>query len=136
MLYMLDTDICSYIIRQRPPEVLATMQYKVQDGHEICISVITYAELRLGAQRSQHSGKYHPLIDGFCERLHVVKPWDSQAADKFVAIQAALLNQGTPIGNNDAMIAGHAISIGAILVTNNHKHFNQVTGLTHENWCT
>lgn len=135
MLYMLDTDICSYIIKQHPPAVLATMQDKAQNGHEICISVMTYAELRLGAQRSRHPDKYHPLITAFCERLHAVKPWDAQAADQFAATQAALLNQGTPIGNNDAMIGGHAISIGATLVTNNHKHFNRVNNLAHENWC-
>ena len=134
MLYMLDTDICSYIIKQHSPEVLTIMQQKVEDGHEICISVITYSELRLGAEQSQNQNRYHQLINEFCERLNAIKSWDSHAADKFVETQAALLNQGTPIGNNDAMIAGHAISLGASLVTNNYKHFSRVNDLEYENW--
>lgn len=131
---MLDTDTCSYVIRQRPGTVLATMQDKVQTGHDLSISAITYAELRLGAARSANPRKHNRLISEFCERLDAVHPWDSTAADYFARLQATLFAAGTPIGNNDTMIAGHALSIHAVVVTNNHKHFSQVPKLKLENW--
>ena len=70
MRYMLDTDICSYVIRQRNPRLLATMQTRARSGAELSISVISYAELKLGAQRSPNSAGYHEAIQMFCDRLH------------------------------------------------------------------
>ena len=134
MLYMLDTDICSYIQRQHPITVLETMQAKSQAGHALCISVITYAELRLGAARSNNKHKYDHLISEFCERLDSIQSWDSSAADHFAELQAMLLGKGTPIEENDGMISAHALSIDAVLVTNNQKHFSKVPNLKLTNW--
>lgn len=134
MLYMLDTDICSYVIRQRPESVLATMQDKAQAGHDLYISAITYAELRLGAARSANPRKHNRLISEFCERLNAVHSWGATAADYFARLQATLFAAGNPIGNNDTMIAGHALSLRAVMVTNNHKHFSQVPKLKLDNW--
>jgi tRNA(fMet)-specific endonuclease VapC len=134
MLYMLDTDICSYIQRQHPISVLETMQAKSESGHALCISVITYAELRLGAARSSNEHKYDFLISEFCKRLDSIQSWDSSAADHFSELQALLLKKGTPIGVNDCMIAAHALSIDAVLVTNNQKHFSKVPNLKLTNW--
>ena len=134
MLYMLDTDICSYIQRQHPIAVLETMQAKSEAGHALCISVITYAQLRLGAARSSNKHKHDLLISEFCERLDSIQSWDSSAADHFAELQALLLRKGTPIGVNDSMIAGHALSIEAVLVTNNKKHFSEVPKLKLNNW--
>ena len=134
MLIMLDTDSCSYIIRLQPIEVLQTLQYRVERGDEICISAITYSELLLGAERSGNSQKYLHLIDAFCSRVDFIAPWDAEAARFFSRLQSYLFKQGTPIGNNDTMIAAHAQSIQAIMVTNNHKHFSKVPELTLENW--
>jgi tRNA(fMet)-specific endonuclease VapC len=131
---MLDTDICSYIQRQHPIAVLETMQAKSEAGYALCISVITYAELRLGAARSRNKNKYDLLISEFCERLDSIQPWDTSAADHFAGLQALLLGKGTPIGVNDSMIASHALSIGAVLVTNNQKHFSKVPNLKLNNW--
>ncbi|GMR21534.1 MAG: type II toxin-antitoxin system VapC family toxin [Gammaproteobacteria bacterium] len=131
---MLDTDTCSYVIKQRPESVLVTMQEKAQAGNDLYISAITYAELRLGAMRSGNPRKHNRLISEFCERLDAVHPWDSTAADHFARLQAALFAAGTPIGANDTMIAGHALSLRAIVVTNNQKHFSQVPKLKLENW--
>jgi len=131
---MLDTDICSYIQRQHPIAVLETMQAKSEAGHALCISVITYAELRLGAARSSNKHKHDLLISEFCERLDSIQSWDSSAADHFAELQALLLRKGTPIGVNDSMIAGHALSIEAVLVTNNQKHFSKVPKLKFNNW--
>jgi tRNA(fMet)-specific endonuclease VapC len=131
---MLDTDICSYVIRERPVTVLETLQNKVQGGHDLCVSAITYAELLLGAERSSNVRKHQRLISAFCERLDAILPWDSAAAESFARLQAALFAAGTPIGNNDTMIAGHALSVGANVVTNNQKHFTKVKKLKIENW--
>ena len=131
---MLDTDICSYVIRARDPELLATLQEKAHSGAEISISAITYAELRLGAERSRSVKRYHQAIQLFCDRLNGVLAWDKTAADEFAVLQANLLKIGKPIGGNDAMIAAHALNLGCVLVTNNRKHFSRVPGLAMENW--
>lgn len=134
MLYMLDTDICSYIMRQVPKPLLSAMEEKVESGRTICISVITYSELRLGAARSAASENYNHLIDELSDRLDFIADWTTKEADRFAELQSRLFAEGTPIGHNDTMIAAHAISLDAVLVTNNHKHFSKVRGLTLENW--
>jgi tRNA(fMet)-specific endonuclease VapC len=134
MLMMLDTDSCSYIIRLQPMEVLQTLQYRVERGDEICISAITYSELLVGAERSGNSQKHLHLIDEFCSRVDFIAPWDAEAARFFSRLQSYLFKQGTPIGNNDTMIAAHAQSLQAIVVTNNQKHFSNVPDLNLENW--
>ena len=134
MQYMLDTDICSYVIRSREARLLRTMQTRARSGVGICISAITYAELKLGAQRSASVDRHAEAIRSFCDRLTQVLAWERPAADEFARIQAELLSEGTLIGNNDAMIAAHALSIGCILVTNNQRHFAKVPGLDLENW--
>ncbi|HJN50082.1 MAG: type II toxin-antitoxin system VapC family toxin [Pseudomonadales bacterium] len=134
MLYMLDTDTCSYVIRKRPEEVLSAMQVRAQKGDALCVSVITYAELRLGAERSTNSRKYNRAIELFCERLYSISAWDKSAADRFAVVQSRLIRAGTPIGYNDAMIAAHALDKNAVLVTNNHKRFSKVVRLKLDNW--
>ncbi len=134
MLYILDTDICSYLIRKHPVQVLAAMDATVQQGHEISISSITYAELMLGAKWSGNPDKHLVLINELCERLHDIYAWDARAAEQFADLQTLLLNQGTPIGINDTLIAAHVLSLDATLVTNNSKHFGKVPELTLVNW--
>jgi len=131
---MLDTDTCSFLMRAHDISVLRSMQAKVEAGDDICISVITYSELRLGAARSQAQHKYDRLIDALSDRLDFIADWSTKEADIFAELQSSLLGQGTPIGSNDAMIAAHARSLGAVLVTNNQRHFSRVEGLTLENW--
>lgn len=134
MRYMLDTDICSYIIRQHDPRLLATMQTRVRSGAEISISVVTYAELRLGAERLPRTARHHEMIQAFCARLSAVVAWSRTAADEYARLQAGLFKAGKPIGRNDAMIAAHAIDLGCILVTNNQRHFARVPNLQLESW--
>lgn len=136
MFYMLDIDTSSYIIRKRPVAVLESMQAKSQEGNGICISAVTYAELLLGAERSGNPRKHHKLIVEFCARMDAIKPWDDRAAESFSKLQAHLfrIRKGKPIGINDTMIAGHALSINATLVTNNKKHFSKVPKLKLDNW--
>ena len=134
MQYLLDTDICSYVMRARDPRLLAIMQDKARSGADLSISAVTYAELRLGAERSRNADRYNLAIQAFCDRLSGVLAWDKTAADEFAGLQARLLGTGTPIGGNDAMIAAHALSLGRVLITNNEKHFSSVPGLPVENW--
>ena len=134
MPYMLDTDVCSYLMRRRDRRLLATMQTRARSGADVSISSITYAELRLGAERSSDPGKHHALVRALCERLSGIRAWDTEAADVYARVQSALLQAGTPIGNNDAMIGAHALSVGCVLVTNNERHFRVIAGLDIENW--
>ena len=133
MLYMLDTDTSSYVIKKRPTEALELMELTSQNN-DICISVVTYAELLLGAERSDSKRKHYKLINEFCERLDAISPWDESAAEHFAKLQAHLYSKGTPIGGNDTMISAHALSLQATIVTNNQKHFSKVPKLKLANW--
>ena len=75
-----------------------------------------------------------PRIQAFCERLSGILAWDKAAADEFARLQVHLLDSGSPIGSNDAMVGAHALSLRRVLVTNNLKHFSRVPGLRLENW--
>ena len=131
---MLDTDTCSFLMREHDISVLRSMEAKVEAGDDICISVITYSELRLGAARSEAQQKYDRLIDALSDRLDFIADWSTKEADIFAELQSSLLGQGTQIGSNDAMIAAHARSLDAVLVTNNMRHFSRVKNLKLENW--
>jgi len=128
-LLMLDTDISSYIIRRRP-EPLAQRFEKHAD--ELCVSVITAAELRFGVEKSR-SAKLAELVENFLERLSVLD-WTSAVTPHYARVRAALERIGRPIGNMDLMIASHAVSEGATVVTNNVRHFADVPGLKVQEW--
>ncbi len=131
---MLDTNICSFIMRERPEGVLDALQAKVQHRDKIVISSITYAELRFGAIGKKSSPKHNVIVDEFMKRIDAVLAWDLSAVDATVKIKKSLSDKGKPIGNNDTMIAGHAVSAGCILVTNNTKEFERVPELNFEDW--
>jgi len=129
--YMLDTDMCSYIIREHPVSVHQRFQKLTME--QVCISVGTYAELVYGVERSSSRRVNRPVIEDFVRHLDVVE-WDTDAADQYGMIRAELEANGNPIGAMDMMIAAHAKSMKAVLVTNNQKHFTKVKGLKVENW--
>lgn len=133
-LYMLDTNICSFIIRARPPEVLVKMQHCVDAQQRIVISAITYAEMCFGAIGKKASPRHAGLVSAFVTRLDGILPWDATAVDETARIRVELARLGTPIGNNDAAIAAHAIVSNAILVTNNVREFARVSNLRIEDW--
>jgi len=132
--YMLDTNICSFIMREQPEAVLKRLEQTVLRNHRIVVSVITYAEMRFGAVGKKASPRHAKLVDAFCARLDAVLAWDRAAVDATTEIKVALAAAGTPIGPNDTAIAGHAIAAGAILVTNNTREFARVPGLELEDW--
>lgn len=132
-IYMLDTNICSFIMREQPEAVLKHLEQVVLRGHRIVVSAITYAEMRFGAGPKASPRHVH-LVDAFCARLNAILPWDRAAVDATTEVKVALRLAGTPIGQNDTAIAGHAIAAGAILVTNNVREFERVPGLMLEDW--
>lgn len=131
MKYLLDTNMCVFVIRQKPVQVLYRFQQEPPD--EIGISSVTLAELRYGADKSQSPQKNHAALDAFLLPLAVL-PFDSCAADIYGNVRATLERQGTPIGPLDTLIAAHALSLGVTLVTNNMAEFSRVPGLAVEDW--
>lgn len=128
--YLLDTNICIYVIKRRPIEALS--KFNEAAGH-LAISTITVAELQHGVEKSQHVAKNSRAVEDFCSRLDVLS-YDESAAYHYGDIRAQLERQGLPIGVNDMHIAAHARSLGTILVTNNLKEFERVEGLRLQNW--
>ena len=132
--YMLDTCICSFIMREHPAAVIRRLSAEVERGNRIVISAITYAEMRYGQIGKKASPKHKVLVDEFVQRLDGVIPWDLRAVDATVVVMRQLNAAGTPIGPNDTAIAGHAIAIGCTLVTNNVREFSRVPALVYQDW--
>ena len=132
--YMLDTCICSFIMRERPESVLQRLAHEVSRKNRIVISAITYAEMRYGQIGKKASPKHAVLVEEFIRRIDGILAWDSQAVDATVAVKLLLAAAGTPIGENDTAIAGHAIASDCVLVTNNIREFGRVQGLNVEDW--
>jgi tRNA(fMet)-specific endonuclease VapC len=129
--YMLDTDICIYISKRRPPEVKA--RFKRLKPGQIVMSVITYGELYYGASKSNQKAKALAEL-GTTVRDIPVEDLTSTAAEAYGTIRAALEKQGSGIGNNDIWIAAHAMALDVTLATSNDREFRRVTGLSVENW--
>lgn len=128
--YLLDTNICIYVMNRRPAHVLPI--FNAHAGM-MGISEITRFELLYGAYKSQYPHKALHNLQTFCALIEVL-PFDSLAAEHSAQIRTQLEKKGTPIGPFDTQIAGHAQSLAAILVTNNLKEFQRVGGLMLEDW--
>ena len=133
MSYMLDTNICIYLIKKQPESVLLKMQAHMQDG--LCISSITLAELQHGVSASAAVEKNNIALNQFLSIIEILN-FDDEAAFEYGKIAADLKRKGTPIGPMDTLIAGHALATGKTLVTNNVKEFERVVGLKFENGAT
>jgi tRNA(fMet)-specific endonuclease VapC len=127
--YLLDTDSVSFALRGHG-QVGARL--RAARPSDVCISALTLAELRYGADR-KGSRKLHRLIDTFVGAMSVM-PFDEPAAGEFGRIGALLADRGTPIDGFDALIAAHAVALRCTLVTGNVRHFSRVPGLAVENW--
>ncbi|MCD4677314.1 MAG: type II toxin-antitoxin system VapC family toxin [Desulfobacula sp.] len=128
---MLDTDICSYIIRERPLKVFEHFETLTMD--QFCISVVTYAKLIYGVEHSSSIKINRSIVDQFVKHLSIID-WNKNAAEHYGNIRAILQAGGNVIGAMDMMIAAHARSQNMTLVTNNEKHFKRVPKLQVENW--
>lgn len=131
MRYMLDTNICIYIIKNKPKKVI--IELKRHKPSEICVSAITYAELTYGVEKSMAVEKNRLALALLFSNIEVLN-FDIKAAIHYGKIRAYLEKQGTPIGPLDMMIAAHAMSLGYTVVTNNIKEFERVPDLKLENW--
>ncbi len=132
--YMLDTCICSFIMREQPITVLEKLQAVVTKQNRIVISAITYQEMQYGLLGKKASPKHAVLVAEFLKRVDEILPWDKAAVDATIEVKKSLMASGTTIGSNDTAIAGHAIATGCTLVTNNVREFSRVNGLTYEDW--
>jgi len=131
LIYMLDTNICSYIIRNRPESVKKKLK-EVEELHEVSLSSIVASELLYGAYK-KGSQKLVEVVKHFID-CFVVYDFDLKAAEEYALIRADLEKKGIVIGAYDLQIAAHARSLSAVLVTNNEKEFLRVEGLKVENW--
>jgi tRNA(fMet)-specific endonuclease VapC len=129
--YMLDTNICIYIRQKRPTEILS--RFSSLHRGEAVISVITFGELRCGAEKSRERDRAIEILEEFV-RLIPVEPMSSAVAVAYGSIRASLERRGEVIGNNDLWIAAHARTDELTLVTNNEREFVRVLGLSVENW--
>lgn len=130
-MYMLDTNICIYIIKNRPVNVIE--RFRTLKPSDVCISSVTFAELEYGVAKSVMPERNMDALAMFVSPLEIV-PFDSQAAAVYGKISAELERAGRVIGAMDMLIAAHAISLNIPLVTNNTKEFERVGGLYAENW--
>lgn len=129
--YLLDTNICIYIINQRPAEVLE--RFKQLSVEQVALSTITWGELYFGAYKSerlQHNLRNMQTLTGLLEVL----PLPIAAAEHYGKVRAQLQREGLPIGGNDLWIAAHALASKLTLVTHNTKEFERIEHLQLENW--
>ncbi len=131
MKYLLDTNICVFLFRQKSAEALQRL-YQTQTG-EVGISAVTLAELRYGADKSADPAKNHVVIDAFLTNITLAE-FDESAAKCYGAIRSELESRGTPIGPLDNLIAAQALSLRVTLVTNNVREFARVSGMVVEDW--
>jgi tRNA(fMet)-specific endonuclease VapC len=127
--YLLDADTASYALRGQGRVGARILQHAPSD---VCISAITLAELRYGAE-AKRSQKLRRAIRTFVKDIEVLA-FDEAAAERFAEVAAELTQGGTPIGVFDTLVAAQALSLGLVVVTNNTRHLGRVTGLKVENW--
>ena len=131
MRYLLDTNICIYVIKHKPVTVFQKLQNI--NPEDVCISSVTYAELVHGVEKSAAVEKNRLALSMLLANMEILD-FDVDAADCYGKIRAALEKKGTPIGTLDMMIAAHAQSLSYTVVTNNVKEFSRVSALKIENW--
>ena len=130
-LYLLDTDICAFVLRRTSATLLERIQ-SVPLSQQV-ISVVTYAELLYGVQHSSKKKANQQAVDALVRHLAVLD-WSAAAARHYAEIRAELKKKGSVISANDLMIAAHARSLAATVVTNNTQDFGRIKGLGVENW--
>lgn len=131
MKYMLDTNICIFLIRQKSPLLLTKLRSFTLGA--IGVSTITVAELTFGVEKSQYVAQNHHALQQFLLPLEIAE-FDHDAAMAYGQIRAYVERNGMPIGALDTLIAAHAVSLGITLVTNNTKEFSRIPALTIEDW--
>lgn len=134
MKYLLDTDICIYLIKRRPLSVVQKLTELSND--DVGLSTISVFELQYGVETSQHQKQSQLALDHFLESLPQIVPIDQQVAMHAARVRGELKKKGTPIGPYDVLIAAAALAHKLILVSNNINEFARVDGLMFENWAS
>lgn len=129
--YMLDTNICIYIAKNKPTSVLK--KFNSLSVGDVCMSIITYGELLYGAQTSSLKTQSLNILHRLTGLIEPI-PMHNKAAKQYAELRVKLEKKGLPIGNNDLWIASHALAANVILVTNNQREFSRIPGLQVENW--
>lgn len=130
--YMLDTNICVFTLKNKPQAVREAFN---RHHGQMCISTVTLMELIYGAEKSAAPERNLAVVESFAARLEVLD-YDRRAAAHSGQLRAELARAGAPVGPYDQMIAGHARSLGLVVVTNNLREFQRVPGLRVEDWLT
>jgi tRNA(fMet)-specific endonuclease VapC len=131
MKYLLDTNICIYLIKEKPPEVLA--RFTSLKPTQVFISAISVFELQYGVENSQTPKRNLSALDNFLRPMNILD-FTTKEAKVAAKIRADLKRKGTPIGAYDLQIAATALAQGLTVVTNNTSEFERVVGLKWENW--
>ena len=132
MKYLLDTNVCIYIINEKPKKVLRKFeQYPV---HEFAISSITHAELQYGVAKSKHKNRNQEAFDEFLLPLTILPFHGKRLVERYGRIRAFLETKGETIGPLDTLIAAHALSLDLTIISNNIKEFSRIPNLKCENW--
>ncbi|MFC1580594.1 type II toxin-antitoxin system VapC family toxin [Thermodesulfobacteriota bacterium] len=132
MKYLLDTNICIYVINEKPKKVLRKFeQYPV---HEFTISSITHAELQYGVAKSKHKNRNQEALDGFLIPLTILPFHGKKLVERYGNIRTFLESKGKTIGPLDTLIAAHALSLDLTIISNNIKEFSRIPNLKCENW--
>jgi len=131
MRYMLDTNICIYLIKKKPSQVINRLKsLRISD---VCLSSITLAELEYGVEKSARAEQNRWALTGFLAPIDIL-PFDDTTTRKYGTLRLHLEKTGKPIGAMDMLIGAHALSVGAVLVTNNTDEFHRIENLLIENW--
>ena len=128
----LDTNICSYILRRHPAEMI--QRFAALDKEQLWLSSIVAAELRFGAVKLG-APRFQAAVEGWLAGFDV-RPWPVEATHHYASLRAALERSGKPIGGMDLMIAAHALAEDSVVITNNAREFHRVPGLAVEEWAT
>lgn len=132
MRYLLDTDVSSYLIKGPPAPLRDRIERLPLES--LCISAVTRAELLYGLKRLPSTHRLQLVVREYLKLVNTLA-WSAEAADYYAEIRHQLLGKGRPIGEMDMMIAAHALAAGAVLVTNNHRHFSRIElPLLLEDW--
>ncbi len=130
-MFLIDTDICIYLIKNRSAELKAKIE--MHEPYKIAVSTITVAELEYGVAKSKQIDQNRLALQNFLSAFEMV-PFDDKDAEQFGVIRASLERRGQPIGPYDLQIASQALARRWTVVTNNEHEFRRVPGLNVENW--
>ena len=130
-MYLIDTNICIYLIMNRNESVRKRIEE--EKPYQVAVSAVSAAELAYGAAKSRHIEQNRRVLRNFLSAFEII-PFDDRDAEQFGIIRALLEKQGQPIGVYDLEIASQGLARNMTVVTNNEKEFRRVPGLRVENW--